>query len=41
MGDIKDFRFDNEVIFKGFWALNPEDLLDSILKYLRKLFLAT
>lgn len=36
MGDIKDFRFDNEVIFKGFWALNPEDLLDSNFKVSKK-----
>lgn len=36
MGDIKEFRLDNEVIFKGFWALNPEDLLDSDFKVSKK-----
>lgn len=36
MGDIKDFRLDNEVVFKGFWALNPEDLLDSNFKVSKK-----
>ncbi|WP_294795948.1 HEPN domain-containing protein [uncultured Fenollaria sp.] len=36
MGDIKDFRLDNEVIFKGFWALYPQDLLDSNFKVSKK-----
>lgn len=36
MGDIKDFRLDNDAVFKGFWALNPEDLLDSNFKVSKK-----